>query len=190
MLALLGLSTQLLRHLYVGWLAPTTSVLDKYKDKTEQDIGASQSLEELIQQYDETQNKAKEWEKDKTPEQIAKEAYWAEPHKATGKVKEAIDAWENRRREISELHFFWWCGVLCVALGMIILVRANQWLGVGTIVVGFVEMIYWTSPAFRWFGGGGEFERLLFWKLVYTATSLALLFGLWAYFARRTRHST
>ena len=190
MLALLGLSTQFLRHLYVGWIAPTTSVLDKYQDKTDQDIEASQSLDELLQQYDEARSKYKEWEQGKSREQIAKEGHWEESYKSMEKVKRAIDAWENRLREIAELHFFWWCGLTCVALGLVCLLRANPWLGVGALVVGFVEMIYWTSPTFRWFGGGGEFERLLFWKLVYTAASLVLLLGLWTFFVRRSERAT
>jgi hypothetical protein len=190
LLFLLGLSTQLLRHIYVGWLEPRASVLDKYKDKTEKDIVASESLDELLRQYEEAQTKHKEWEQGKTPAQKAKEAYLQESYKSKEELKEAIEAWENRSREISELHFFWWCGLFCVGLGLACFVRANQWLGVGAILVGFVEMLYWTSPTFRMLGGGVEFERLLVWKTVYTVLSLALLLALWVYFLRRTSRST
>jgi hypothetical protein len=190
LLFLLGLSTQLLRHVYVAWLEPRTSALDKYKDKTEKEIIASESVDDLLKQYDEAQAKHKEWEGDKTPAQKAKEGYWQESYKSKEELKKAIDAWESRSREISELHFFWWCGVCCVVLGLVSFVRTNQWLGLGAILVGFVEMLYWSSPTFRFLGGGVEFERLLVWKMAYTGLSLILLLGLWIYFARRTSSST
>jgi hypothetical protein len=187
MLGLLGLSTQFLRHLYVRWIAPRTSVLDKYQEKTEKDIAASQSLDELLKQYDEAHRKVKKWEESKTQEERAKAGTWDEPHRSAEKLKEAITAWESRSREISELHFFWWCGLGCVGLGLVAFSCGGRWLGVAGITIGFAEMIYWTSPIF--FGSGAEFERLLTWKLIYTGASLALLLCLWGYFVRRTVHA-
>lgn len=187
MLGLLYLSSQFLRHLYVKWIAPTASVLDKYEDQTDKGIAASESLESLLQQYDEAYRKVKEWEKDKTEEERVKASSWEEPHKSADKLKQAIKTWEGRTQEIAELHFFWWCGLVCIALGLGCFVWGNQWLGVAAMAVGFAEMIYWTSPPFL--GRGGEFQRLLFWKLIYTTVSLVLFLGLWGYFVRTRRYT-
>src|ERR1700722_12148374 len=121
---LLGFSTQLLRHLYVMWISPTTSVLDEYKDKTEKEFTASESLDELLKQYDEAYRKNKEWEVGKTPEEIAKRSL--EQRQSMDNLKQAIEAWETRSQDISELQFFWWCGVCCGVLGIICFGRVNQ----------------------------------------------------------------
>jgi Flp pilus assembly protein TadB len=184
-LTFLSLSTQLFRHVHVAYVVPRLSVLNKYDEKTEKDIAASQSIEVLLRQYEEARQRIKQLEDDKTEEEKVKLPRVGEPYTSEHKLKEAIQAWESRSREIGELHFFWWCGFLCLFLGLACFLRSNRWLAVAALTAGFIEMIYWTSPTFRVLGGGDEFERLLTWKLVYTSISLAFLLGIWAWMARR-----
>lgn len=48
-----------------------------------------------------------------------------------------------------------------------------------SIIAGFSEMAYWTSPLARAFGALPEFERLLATKLLLSVVSWALLVALW-----------
>ena len=188
MLGLLAVSTQLFRHVYYGWIVRTDSFLDAYKEKEEKEVAKLKTIEELTAKFDETHKKLKElektqkeWRKGKTDEEIRK---MPEDLGVGGLVMsdreltEAISAWERRSEEIRQLHFFWWCGLACLCVGLGSFFWANRWFGIAGMAIGIVEMIYWTSPAFM--GGGLEYERLLFWKLVYTGAALFILLVLWA----------
>ena len=179
------LSTQFFRHLNVYWFPLKDSVLDKYEEKTEKEIADSQSLAELISQYENARRKVKEWEKGKSKDEIEKSRFNDDLRRDESKFRQAIQEWESRSREIIDLHFFWWIGLGCICLGLVCSYVSNRWLGAALLTVGFIEMIYWTSPLFRFTGGGTEFERLLIWKLRYTGASLVLLLGLWGYFVRK-----
>lgn len=186
-LALSALSSQLFRHIYVRSVAPTTTVLEKYKDKTEKDIDTSQSLDELVRQYEAAYNKQKEWEKQNKWDQVtdegpsdlhrAKAREWAELNRPVAKLERAIREWEERSQEVLQLHFFWLCGAGCAIVGLLCLL-CSRWFAVALLALGFAEMIYWTSPSF-FRSGGVEFERLLFWKVTYTAIALAFLILMW-----------
>jgi hypothetical protein len=43
--------------------------------------------------------------------------------------------------------------MLCLILGLGCFLFANRWLGIAVLAVGFVEMIYWTSPSGIMAGG-------------------------------------
>jgi hypothetical protein len=187
LLGLLMASTQLLRHISVAWMPPTASALDKFDERTDKDSTASLSIEELTKQYDDVRRKIKVEDAGKTEEERNQVNIWKEPYKTENRLRSAIQTWENRSREIAEVHFFWWCGFVCVGLGVIGFAKGNRWLAVAALATGFVEMLYWTSPAVRLLGGVLEFEGLLMWKLIYTAATLALLLGLWVYLDRLTK---
>jgi hypothetical protein len=55
----------------------------------------------------------------------------------------------------------------------------SPWLGLALVVPGVAEMIWWTSPNFRFMGTMPEFERLLNNKLIFTNLALALVVGAW-----------
>jgi len=171
----------------MAYVVPRASVLDKYQDNTERKIADSATIEELEAQYQEARKKVQESEEGKS-EKEKDQLRWDKFHQSEEKLRQAIQAWESRSREIGELHFFWWCGLLCLLLGLICFARGSKWFAVALMTIGFVEMIYWTSPTFRVFGGGTEFERLLIWKLVYTSVSLIVLLGAWGIVARQVRH--
>jgi hypothetical protein len=52
-IAILILVTQIVRHVYLRWLQPRQSVLDKYEQPLKDDIKSAQSLGDLVRKYDE-----------------------------------------------------------------------------------------------------------------------------------------
>jgi len=106
-IALLTLLTQTVRHLYVRWVEPTSSALDKYEPTAKEEIKSANSLDELVKQYDEALKK--------TPEAESKAAdpmtTFGQPSE-TEIIKTAIREWEARTKEIFELRFFWVCGLV------------------------------------------------------------------------------
>jgi hypothetical protein len=173
-----ALGSQTLRHIYVKWLEPRTSALEKYQEKVESDISKSKSLQELLSLYDQAYKDVQEFEK---AHSVAPGQYrdtTKEPYYTQVKLQRAIQDVEERRKQISEVVFFFITGSALVLIG-IVGFRRNAWLGIALIILGFAEIIWWTSPSFRNFGAQVEFERLLTIKLVLSAISLLGLVALW-----------
>jgi len=180
-LGLTALGSQTLRHAYVKWIEPRTSVLDRFQEKVESDISNSTNLQQLVLLYQQADEKVKEFERTH-PEPEQKESEYRrdekEPYKSRTKVRQAIEEWEQKHKEILEVVFFWTAGVTFLLVGLFA-VRRNSWLKMGFIILGFAEIIWWTSPSFRSIGAQPEFERLLTIKLVLSAVSLIALVVLW-----------
>ena len=176
--ALLHVTIQSFRHLFVLLVEPRTSVLDKY-DPVDQNIVAAKNLNELAALYDEARDKVKAWEKAKTAAELQAANRWEEPYRSEERLKSAIESWESQHRQIRELNFFWWGGLACLIAGVGAYRRMHPWLGVAFFITAFGEMIYWTSPAFRGWSDGDEFDRLVLWKLLYSTATLALLLVMW-----------
>lgn len=184
-LAFLALISQSIRHAYMLWFEPRGSVLDKYDKPRKGEIEAAQSLDELVQRYEPVRKQADQLREERAKAQKAQaengpegmlrmaEDSRMEPFKSEQELREAINDWETKAREIQELRFFWTLGLLLLIPGMVIYARANHWLGLTLIIAGLAEFIYWTSPTF--FGGTREFDRLLRNKLLLSLVSLALL---------------
>jgi hypothetical protein len=178
-LALLALAPQTVRHLYVKWLEPTTSVLDKYQPPLEEGIKKAGSLEELVKQYDEARKKLDEAKK-KLPEDEGESspnsaAVLSPLSHSESTLKAAIQDWESKAKEIFELRFFWSCGLVFLLLGLLCYRQQRLWLGLTLIASGISEMTWWTSPSFRWAGGSREFDKLLTNKIVFSLASIILL---------------
>lgn len=119
-IAFIILSTQSFRHIYVKWIEPTESVLDKYNEKVEKDIESSKTLDELIYVFEEAHNKVKEYEADsanrkknietKCKDDPFKSPYYnkweKEPYKSEQKARQAINLWESRDKKLFELRFY------------------------------------------------------------------------------------
>ena len=198
LIAALLVGSQLVRHVYVRWIEPRGSVLDQFKDETEQSIPTAQSLEELLTPYEvawkkmkEHQKKREEDRKNNENEQLDKyDGYTLkEPYKSERTLRGAIDTWEDHARQIKELHFFWWCGCAFSLVGAVSYGRIQPWAGLSLATLGFIEMLYATCPTFRILSAYAEFDRLLTWKIIYTVISVVLLLGAWLYVAR-TRAKT
>ena len=174
--AFLILAPQTLRHAYMLWLEPRGSVLDKYDQPVKGQITASSSLDELLRRYDSVRKQV-----DKAKEELSRErkslAYNEtldfEPYKSERLLKDAIQEWEKRSKEIHALRLYWIAGCVFLVLGLLSYRKVNRWLGLTLLIAAFSEFIYWTSPTF--FGDTREFDRLLGYKLALSAVSLVLL---------------
>jgi hypothetical protein len=189
MLALLIVGAQTFRHIYVLWIEPRGSVLDQF-DSTGKDIAESKSLDELVALYEAAWQKVKEADAAHASD-TSSESYFRrreqEPYTSAEKLRQAIEEWESHKRQLCELHFFWWAGFLTVILGVLAYYRATQWLGISGLLLGYLEMIWATSPSFSSLGYPIEFERLLTYKVIYSAVTLGLVLIAWFGFSRRSR---
>lgn len=183
---LILLGTQSLRHVYVNWIEPTDSVLDKYREPVEVKIIESKELEELVVLYEDARERVKGYERDGTKEPIPyDERSQRDPYKTEMRIENAIRSWEAQSDEMFQLGFFWTMGLLGILLGLLAYVRINRWLGMVGIITGFWEMALWTSPLWRAWGPQAEFERLLTAKLILSLVSTVMLIALWLWVARR-----
>jgi hypothetical protein len=97
-----------------------------------------------------------------------------EPFKSEVTLREAITNWEQRAKEVYSLRFYWLVGFILSAAGVATYLREHRWLGTTLLIVGFSEIIYWTTPTF--FGGGiQEFDRLVENKLALSVVSVVIL---------------
>jgi len=175
--ASLCLGAQTIRHAYLLWLEPRGSVLDKYDRPLKDEIAAAGSLDELLSQYDPVR---KEVDRVRAERRAADpKAHFegdreAEPFKSEAALREAISSWEDRAKEIRALRFYWGVGLALAVAGAIAYLRLNRWLGVTLLIIGFSEIIYWTSPTFLG-PATQEFDRLLVNKLALSVASAVLL---------------
>lgn len=115
-LALLVLTVQAVRHIYVRYIEPRTSVLDKFDDtEAKQVIQSAKSLAELIKEYEPARKRVDELDeefKKQASEQPSDEYYslqqrWREDredvYEREEELKSAIRQWEDRGKEILEL---------------------------------------------------------------------------------------
>lgn len=179
-IAMLILVTQTVRHGYLKWFEKRSSVLDKYDTSTCKKIKEAKTLKELLQEHDAAHKKVEIYEQDKNnPVVPENKKQYKEPYKTQEELRNAIENWESKSKEIYELRFFWSSGLLILAIGLLFYKKINNWLGISLIIVGFVEMIWWTSPSFNFGGAYPEFDRLLVNKLLLSIITLALLSLLW-----------
>ena len=192
LIAFVVLGTQTVRHIYVKWIEPRSSVLDAYDEPVDSAIAKAETLEELVALYDSAHREMKELERKDLERDSASHGVrdFNRPrdprYRTESELREEIEAWEARTKNIFELRFFWALGLVGVVLGVLGLLKANAWLGMAGIMAGFSEMIYWTSPLHR-YRGGAEFERLLTEKLWLSLIAWLLLVGLWLLLEKRRK---
>ncbi len=176
-LAFLALLSQTVRHAYIRWLQPRTSVLDKYDRPLRNEITSAQSLDELLRRYDPIRKQVDQArdEREQTGRGLRPfEEPQTEPFKSERQLRGAINEWETRAREIREIRFYWSVGLAFFVLGLACYQKLNRWVGVTLVIAAFSEFIYWTSPTFLG-GGVREFDRLLAYKFALSLVSLLLL---------------
>ncbi len=204
-LAMLALTAQSIRHLYVKYFEATASVLDKYDKKPiDQDIQSAKSLAELVAQYDPLRKQADllDAQLDKELQNIPEDKKWEHRSEFTDahkkdyeperKLRAAINDWESKANEIRELRIFWFFGLGLYVLGGALYFK-SRWVGLSLLIAGVIEMIWWTSPSFRLGGTVAEFERLLNNRLLFSILSLALVLLAWwlryRLVGRKTEHA-
>ena len=176
-LACLFLVIQAVRHAYVLWLEPRNSVLDKYDRPLRDEIAAARSVDELLARYDPVRKEVDRVKADRRaadPKASFEALQDTEPFKSEASLREAIQSWVERAKEIHSLRFYWLVGLILVLVGAASYLRLNAWVGMTLLIAGFSELIYWTSPTFLG-AVTKEFDRLLVNKLVLSLVALALL---------------
>ena len=180
-IALVVLAAQTVRHSYLLWLEPRGSVLDAYDQPLRDQVASARSLDELVALYEPVRKQVDEAKKQAVSGRDDKayltEFYEQEPFKSEASLRQAIQDWEAKAKELRSLRFYWSVGFCLLLVGAALFRFANQWLGIALEILAFSEFIYWTSPSY--FGGPGrEFDRLLSGKLTLSLLSLALLLAL------------
>jgi hypothetical protein len=177
-IATLILLTQTIRHAYLLWFEPRASRLDRYDHPINNQISSATSLGELLKLYDPVK---KEADRIRATEVRNREGYPeergnTEPFRSERELRQAIQTWEEKAKEVRALWFYWTVGLLVLCVGFALRRLGNRWAGVTLEIAAFSEFIYWTSPSF--FGGNvREFDRLLTHKLILSAVSVVLLIG-------------
>jgi hypothetical protein len=188
-LAFLGLSTQLARHVYVRWFEGRASVLDRY-ESGRVEIQGAKSLDELEKKYAEQKEKERQRQEARRRERAeAKAAGLPDPERRyeagdeefldSMKIEQAIREWEGHENEIRELWFFCGFGMLSLVVAWLCSARGWKWVALALQVAGFSELMYWTSPSFSLSGAAHEFDRLLDRKILFTIGALAVLLVYW-----------
>jgi hypothetical protein len=198
-LATLALTTQGVRHLYVKYFARTPSVLDRFeKQEIKREIAEAATLDELVTRYEPARKRSDELdaERDREAEKLAEDKRndyrnefnrsHADEYSKAYSLRSAITDWEAKAKQVQELQMFWGAGAILFALGGLLYFKF-PWVGMSLVVPGVAEMIWWTSPNFTFAGTTPEFERLLFYKLLFTGITLALVFVAWAIVRRCDR---
>ena len=174
-LGLVMITSYTVRHFYLRWFDPHTSVLDKYDKPITSEIKKANSLEELERLYSKAHNEVQRYDAvDSIKSMDPYKKRQIEVYTNENELRQAISDWETKSREIYEVRFYWSIGLVLIIIGGALYKKINQWLGIAMLIIGFAEMIYWTSPSF--FGNRGtEYENLLNAKLALSATALGML---------------
>lgn len=180
LIAMLISSTQTFRHLYVKFLQPTDSVLDQFKSETESDIDSAKSIDDLVALYRKKKDEIGKYESDPSNPKIEhRRRKNVEPYKSEIQIKTEIQSREYDQNQLFKLWFYWICGLLSAVIGIIAFKKVNAWLGLSGIIVGFSEMLCWTSPLFHNHLLSQQYEYLLNYKLLFSLVTLVFLAALW-----------
>ena len=186
LIAMVISTTQTFRHVYVKWVHPQGSVLDEFRNQTQSDIAGAKSMDELVELYREARREVDAHEAD--PDKDEMEPHYRmqeEPYLSANQIRSEITAREHDKRQLFKLFFYWFCGLLSIFIGIFSFRRINPWLGLSGIIVGFTEMLCWTSPLFHNRLMYQQFEYLLNYKLLFSLITWILLIGLWLLVEKR-----
>jgi len=190
------LTTQGIRHLYVRYIEPRASVLDRFeKTDTGKAIAQAASLDELVGRYEPVHEKVRildaEMQKNlagigDSDEYQLYEKKFRQAHKSEyeqeAQLSSAIREWEGNSAKILEVRAFWIAGALLLIPGGILMARGAYWLGLSFIIPSVVEMLWWSSPSLSFSGCPKEFDRLLENKLLLTVITFVIVLVLWSWF--------
>jgi hypothetical protein len=174
-LSVVAVTSYTIRHIYLKWVEPRGSVLDKYEKPIVSEIRKATSLEQLEKLYADANNTVLAY--DAVDSIKAMESYKRmelEPYKNLDEARDAIQAWERQSHEIFKIRFYWALGLVLAIIGFGVYTKVNPWLGITVLITGFAEMVYWTSPSF-FYGAEFEYNNLLTNKIILSILTLALL---------------
>jgi hypothetical protein len=195
LVTMIVLTTQGIRHFYVRYIEPRTSVLDRFEtNDTSKAIAKAASLEELVSRYAPVHEKVvalnaelekKQADKDDPDQYQLVERKFRQAHPEYGQesqLSSAIHEWEANSAKILEVRAFWIAGALLLIPGSILLAKGPYWMGLSFLIPAVVEMLWWSSPSLTFSGCPKEFDRLLENKLLLTTITFAIVLVLWSWF--------
>jgi len=173
--------TQTIRHLYVRYYYDRTSVLDKYHEsETDKYIKKSFSLDSLLMKYDKAFNDVKSFEKGKTNREIdSLKRIDDRLYETKHSYRAAIEDWEGKENKINEVIVFWIIGFIVIIIGAFFYYKKIQWFGLSLIIVGLIEMIWWSSPDLSLGGATLEYLKYLNTKIILSSIALVVVILLW-----------
>ena len=184
-IAMVLATTQTMRHVYVKWIAPGDSVLDQFQSEVESDIAGAEDLDTLVLLYADAKAAVEAYEADpENPKIEPQRMRTIEPYESEIKLRDAIEHRERWQRKVGEVWFFWAAGAIGIAIGAYVYRAVNAWLGMSGVLVGYSEMLFWTSPLLHARIAGPEFDMLLTVKLLLSAITFVSLIVLWLLRAR------
>ena len=153
-------------------------LLDRYDHPLGDRISSARSLAELVRLYDPVKREADRIQAAAAKDHQGPSAYDEnlEPFRSERDLRQAIQGWEGKNKEIRSLRFYWTAGFLVLCLGFVLHRWGNRWAGLTLEIAAFAEFIYWTSPSF-FRENVREFDRLLTQKLLLSVVSVVLLAG-------------
>ena len=184
-IAMVLATTQTMRHVYVKWIAPDESVLDQFQSEVESDIAGAEDLDDLVLLYADAKAAVEAYEADpENPKIEPHRMRTLEPYESEIKLRDAIEQRERWQRKVGEVWFFWIAGAIGIGIGAFVYRSVNAWLGMSGVLVGYSEMLFWTSPLLHGRIIGPEFDSLLGVKLLLSTITLVSLVALWLLRAR------
>jgi hypothetical protein len=174
-LSIIAVTSYTIRHIYLKWVEPRGSVLDKYEEPIVSEIKKATSLQQLEKLYADANSKVSAYEAiDSIKAMEAYKRMELEPYKNRDEARDAISAWERQSQEIFKIRFYWALGLVLGIIGFLVYKKVNPWLGISVLITGFAEMVYWTSPSF-FYGAEFEYNNLLTNKIILSIATLVLL---------------
>jgi len=179
MLAILSLSAQIIHYSYKRFNLPGTSLLNK---KIDNEIVKIKSLDELHKKYQTPKKAIQDFEKTKSPAELKRLNKYQNPiYKTKHALHTAIQTWESNSKKHTKMLFYWFAGLLFFIIGAAIYYYKKLWLGLGFIVAGVSEMIWWSSPSFSYTGSTSRLASLLTTQMALTIVSLIIVITAWTY---------
>jgi hypothetical protein len=186
LIAMLISTTQTFRHIYVKWIEPNDSVLDQFKNEIDTEIEKAKDLDELVELYREAKINVDNYEANSENPKIERHNKRdTEPYESEIIIKKEIENREYDENQLFKLWFYWSCGLLSVFFGIFAFQKINNWLGLSGIIVGFSEMLCWTSPLFHNRLLSQQFEYLLNYKLCFSLITWVLLITIWLFIEKK-----
>lgn len=87
---------------------------------------------------------------------------------------------ESMSEKLRDTWVFSIAGMVLVVLGVLLYARGARWLGMGLVIPGLLELMWWSAPTFSLGGAQLEYQSLLLNKIMLTVIALLIVIGLWS----------
>jgi hypothetical protein len=183
MIAISALSVQTVRHAYLRWIQPQSSILEKYNPTLKNKIKEADSLESLDKEYAKIKKEVEIAEGEMKEQAREMNRLNKEPFKTERELQTAIKNWERHSAEIRQTRFFWTCGLILSFAGLLLFIKC-PWFGLSFIIAGISQMIWWVSPSFSYNEASSEYHRMLENKFFLSLSTFIFVIVLWFLFKK------